>query len=37
MCNHPRGGQKLEVLGVCVAEQHHHAVLAFVIVPLASR
>ena len=36
MCNHPGGGKKLEVLGVGVAEQHHHAVLAFVVVPLAS-
>src|SRR5437016_5277085 len=36
MRNHPGRGKKLEVLGMGIAKQHHHAVLAFVVVPLAS-
>ena len=34
---HPGGGKKLEVLGVGIAKQHHHAVLASEVVPLATR
>ena len=34
---HPGSGQKLEVLGVGIAKQHHHAVLASEVVPLATR
>ena len=37
MSNHPVGGKKLEVLGVRIAEQHHHPILAFVVMPLAAR
>ena len=34
---HPGGGKKLVVLGVRVAEQHHHAAHASEVVPLATR
>ena len=34
---HPRGIPEFKVLGVRIAEQHHHAILALVIVPLTTR
>ena len=36
MGHHPGSREKLEIFRVGIPEQHHHTILAFVIVPLAA-